>query len=77
MIKYCIACLLLSFAVINVSWSLAAPEYLSVPHWQDCVSNVTKGTANFACLPAKKPANCRHRTWKKLTHKHLLENCPS
>jgi len=73
--KYCIACLLISFSAISVSWSLPAPKYLSVPHWKACVHTVTKGTADFVCLPERQPDSCPSESWKTLTNEKLIENC--
>jgi hypothetical protein len=76
MMKY-FAALLLIISAVSVSWSLPAPTYLSVPHWESCVHTVTKGTAKFVCLPSKKPAHCPRPSWREFISQHLIENCPS
>lgn len=57
------------------AWSMMPPQYLSVPQWQSCSSTVTKGTAQFACLPSKKPKNCPMSSWKMLNRHHMLNHC--
>lgn len=63
------------FMVVNTCWSMLPPKYLSVPHWQRCVSTKTRGTAQFVCLPRAKPMNCSNESWERLTGEHLLDNC--
>jgi hypothetical protein len=59
----------------NVSWSLPAPQYLSVNKWKSCVETVTKGEARFVCLPSKKPQACPTTSWKRLVKNHLIPSC--
>lgn len=59
----------------SVSFSLPAPPYLSVPHWKNCVDTLQKGSAQFVCLPDKKPAKCPNRSWKKLMADKMMEAC--
>lgn len=57
------------------AWAMTPPEYLSVPNWQSCSESVKKGTAEYVCLPKYKPRECPAPSWRKLTHKHLLDRC--
>lgn len=57
------------------STSVLPPKYLSVPQWQSCVGTVTKGSAQFICLPTKKPAACPSSSWKALLKLHEIDNC--
>jgi hypothetical protein len=75
MIKKHFVCSLLTILVISTSWSLPAPRYLTVPNWQNCVSKVTRGTAQFVCLPSRKPAYCPRSSWRTLVRQHLMERC--
>ena len=67
------ACLL--FSLSSLSYSLPAPKYLSVPDWQACVKTVTKGSAQYICLPAKKPFKCPEDSWKALTKGKMVKRC--
>ena len=69
--------LLLILSMTSLSFSLPAPKYLSVPNWKSCVRTVTKGTAQFVCLPAKKPGKCPNASWKALTTGKMIDLCPS
>lgn len=51
------------------------PKYLSVPQWQDCVETVTKGTAQFICLPSDKPKNCPDESWQELIGLNEIDLC--
>lgn len=75
LMKYIIASLSIFFSAISISWSLPAPKYLSVPHWKDCVQTMTKGTAQFVCLPSSAPKLCPAASWKILTSEHLIKDC--
>lgn len=55
--------------------ALPAPLYLSVDHWKNCVTNITRGQAQFICLPANKPLSCPQASWKKLSNQHLIPFC--
>lgn len=74
---------ILSFCLFlgALGWALNAsamlpPKYLSVHKWQDCVGSYTKGSAQFVCIPAKKPKGCSHASWKRLIATHELSPCP-
>lgn len=61
--------------VSSSSWGVLPPKYLSVPEWQSCVSTVTKGGANFVCLPAEKPLTCPQASWDDPSLREI-EVCP-
>lgn len=42
------------------------PRYLSVPDFQQCLSQQSKGTYDTVCLPAARPAHCPAASWKAL-----------
>jgi hypothetical protein len=67
--------LLLTSAYVSSSWSLPAPKYLSVPYWKSCTRVITKGTAQFVCLPSDKPAQCPQQSWEALTGQQLVASC--
>lgn len=80
-IKY-IATSLLFFVFNPLSWAepsqtLLPPKYLSVPLWKSCVGTITKSSAQFVCLPAKKPKNCQANSWQKLVILKELDRCPN
>jgi hypothetical protein len=58
------------------SLALLPPQYLSVPQWQSCVGKMTKGSAEFICLPAKKPDNCLGASWQSLLTLDEIDRCP-
>lgn len=60
----------------SVSEAMTPPKYLSVPKWQSCVSTITKGTAQYVCLPKHRPQTCPMMSWMKLDHHHMLPHCP-
>jgi hypothetical protein len=47
-----------------------------VPEWKKCVGSVTKGSAQFVCLPIKKPDHCLALSWDQLRALSELERCP-
>jgi len=59
------------------SWAVLPPKYLSVPEWKSCVGTVTKGSAQFICLPSQKPKDCLESSWKELTALNEIEYCQS
>ncbi|MBV9575619.1 MAG: hypothetical protein JO149_03245 [Gammaproteobacteria bacterium] len=67
--------LLVVLLMSSLSFALPAPKYLSVPHWKSCVRTVTKGSAKFVCLPAKKPLKCPADSWKTLMDGHMIDPC--
>jgi hypothetical protein len=67
-------CLFLSF-LSTASLAMLPPKYLNVPHWKSCVHTTTKETAQFICLPHKKPATCPGSSWENLVHCNLLDTC--
>lgn len=73
--KHCAIGLLITYSIISTSWALPAPKYLSVPNWKDCVHTVTKGSAEFICLPLKRPDHCPDMSWRTLKDEHLIEKC--
>jgi hypothetical protein len=66
---------ILLFFPTGLSFALPAPKYLSVPHWKRCVNLIKNDSAQFVCLPAKKPAKCSVSSWKSLTEGKLINNC--
>lgn len=66
---------LLMSAAITSSLALMPPKYLSVPHWKQCVSTQTQGSAQFICLPDARPLHCPRSSWKKLNHQQLVNKC--
>lgn len=66
------------FVILSMNsfgFALPAPQYLSVPHWKNCVKTMTKGTAQFVCLPTKKPRKCPSVSWKSLTMGTMINTC--
>ena len=57
------------------SFARLPPKYLSVPHYKHCVSTVTRGMAQYICLPAGKPAGCPQASWDTLKNRHLVGPC--
>ena len=55
--------------------SILPPKYLTVPQWQSCVGTVIKGSAQFICLPSKKPDACPSTSWDALIKLHEIDNC--
>lgn len=55
--------------------ALLPPKYLSVPHWKNCVGAMTRGSAQFICLPEKRPHHCSRSSWKKLKRTGELQSC--
>lgn len=59
-----------AFAVALMSsvsaFALPAPKYLAIKDVQKCLSETTKDTATFVCVPSKKPTQCPSSSWKKL-----------
>jgi len=64
-----------SWAASSPTAAILPPKYLSVPDWKNCVGEVTRGSAQFICLPAKKPKGCPYRSWKKLHKLNEIDPC--
>ena len=56
---------------------LPAPEYLSVPNWQECTAITFSEDCshNYLCLLPQKPANCLEDSWSQLHDLAELESC--
>lgn len=65
----------LAAVLTTTCWSMVPPKYLSVPNWQSCTGEVTRGTAQFYCLPDSRPAACPKSSWKMLTRQHMMSRC--
>ncbi len=46
--------------------AVVPPRYLSVPNFQQCLSQQSRGTYDIVCLPAARPAQCPAASWKAL-----------
>jgi hypothetical protein len=55
--------------------AIYAPEYLSVPHFKECLSTQNAGTYERWCLPKNKPSNCFIDSWEKLNRMKLVSKC--
>jgi hypothetical protein len=53
-------------ALPALSQALVAPAYISVPHFQQCLSTTSQGSFRTWCLPASKPAPCPDASWSAL-----------
>ena len=76
-----IASLLLTFSSLALGGQFLGgsnslpPKYLSVPHWKECSTSITCGSARYVCLPRVKPALCPEQSWQLLTSGHLIPDC--
>jgi len=69
--------LILVFSALwmTTAQALLPPKYLTVPHWQHCVSSIKKQSAYFVCLPDIKPHQCPITSWDRLTQQKLIDRC--
>ncbi|MDG2286828.1 MAG: hypothetical protein P8N43_15085, partial [Alphaproteobacteria bacterium] len=48
------------------SYAVLPPEYLSVPHFKQCLSTADQGTWQSWCVPLIKPKDCPCSSWLAL-----------
>ena len=54
-----------------------APEYLSIPGYQDCLGIYNPSPSYKAkCLPKYRPSKCVNSVWKEIQSVFIGENCP-
>lgn len=58
-----------------VSGAALPPKYLRVPEFKKCLGTVHLGTANFFCMPDKKPGACPAESWKQLEKEEFFKRC--
>ncbi|MDR3477670.1 MAG: hypothetical protein P4M14_06535 [Gammaproteobacteria bacterium] len=69
-------CLFLSVVAVN-SWAVLPPQYLSIPHWKQCVDTATiNGGYSYVCLPNARERHCPPSSWRAFhAKKNLLPRC--
>ena len=58
--------LIVALTSSTLVFAVPAPKYLEINNVQQCLSEMTKGSATFVCVPQRKPAACQSSSWKKL-----------
>merc|ERR1712113_952206 len=51
------------------------PAYLSVPGFENCVGEKSKGTYSVVCLPIIKPDACAETSWSQIRSDSTMETC--
>lgn len=46
--------------------AVQAPQYLSIPSFQQCLSTQTMGSYDAVCLPMARPKQCPTASWRAL-----------
>lgn len=51
---------------LSYAEAVQAPQYLSIPNFQQCLSKQSMGSYDAVCMPAARPAQCPAASWRSL-----------
>ncbi len=64
-------------AASQPSVSMAAPKYLSIKQFKDCLATQTVNRYQSWCMPPEKPSSCPATSWEQLQGLQGYERIPA